>query len=126
MWCPAIAAVLTKRLLAGDVADFGWRWAPSKYIRAALAVPLLYIVPAYLSVWLLGLGNFYDADFAAKSAREFGFSALPVPAGFIGYLLFICTAGLVLSAARRWVKKSAGAAFWSPSWPASPTSPAWA
>ncbi len=100
MWCPAIAAVLTKRLFAGDVADFGWRWAPSKYIGGALVIPLLYIVPAYLSVWLLGLGDFYDADFAAKSAREFGFSALPVPAGFVGYLMFMCTAGLVLSAAR--------------------------
>jgi uncharacterized protein len=100
MWCPAIAALLTKRLFAGDVADFGWSWAPSKYIGGALVIPLLYIVPAYLSVCLLGLGDFYDADFAAKSARECGFSALPVPAGFVGYLLFICTAGLVLSAAR--------------------------
>jgi hypothetical protein len=71
MWCPALAALLTKWVFRESVRDLGWRWA---YL-----IPLLYGLPVYLIVWLTGLGGFYDVTYAHSSAEDFGISWLPTP-----------------------------------------------
>lgn len=99
MWCPALAAVITILLFRGNIAQLGWRWG-WRYVRWALIIPVLYVLPAYLAVWLLGLGSFYSADFAAAVTRDYGFGGAPAAVGLIGYVLLTVTAGLVLSVAR--------------------------
>jgi membrane protease YdiL (CAAX protease family) len=100
MWCPALAAVITILLFREDIATLGWRWGSWRYIRWALIIPVLYVLPAYLAVWVLGLGGFYNADFAATVTRDYGFGSAPAAVGLIGYLLLTVTAGLVMSIAR--------------------------
>jgi membrane protease YdiL (CAAX protease family) len=100
MWCPALAAVITILLFREDIAVLGWRWGSWRYIRWALIIPVLYVLPAYLAVWVLGLGGFYNADFAAAVSRDYGFGWAPGSVGLIGYLLLTVTAGLIVAIAR--------------------------
>ena len=57
-------------------------------------------MPAYLAIWVLGLGGFYNADFAAAVSRDYGFGSAPASVGLVAYVLLTVTAGLVLSIAR--------------------------
>jgi membrane protease YdiL (CAAX protease family) len=100
MWSPALAAVITILLFREDIAILGWRWGSWRYIRWALIIPVLYVLPAYLAVWVLGLGGFYNADFAATVTHDYGFGSAPAAVGLIGYLLLTVTASLVMSIAR--------------------------
>ena len=100
MWGPALAAVITILLFRENIAQLGWRWGSWRYIRWALIIPVLYVLPAYLAIWVLGLGGFYNADFAAAATRDYGFAGAPMAVGLIGYILLTITAGLVLSIAR--------------------------
>jgi membrane protease YdiL (CAAX protease family) len=100
MWCPALAAVLVTLLFRDNIRSLGWRWGSWRYIRWAFIIPMLYVLPAYLVVWVLGLGGFYDADFAATVTRDYGFAGAPAVGGLIGYVLLILTAGMTLSLAR--------------------------
>src|ERR1700756_3755070 len=56
MWCPALAALLTCRLLGRELSSLGWRWPQSKHLAAAYFVPLAYVSVAYGAVWALQLG----------------------------------------------------------------------
>ena len=100
MWCPALAAVITILLFREDIAGLGWRWPSWRHARWALIIPLLYVLPAYLAIWVLGLGGFYNADFAATVSRDYGFGSAPASVGLVAYVLLTVTAGLVLSIAR--------------------------
>lgn len=97
VWSPALAAVVTVLLFRDDIGALGWRWCSWRYIRWALIIPVLYVVPAYLVVWVLGLGGFYNVDFVGTVTRNYGFSGVPTGAGFVGYLLLTLTAGLIMS-----------------------------
>ncbi len=100
MWCPALAAVLMVLLFGEDIGTLGWRWGSWRYIRWALIIPVLYVLAAYLAIWVPGLGGFYNPDFAATVTRDYGFAGTPPAWGLIGYLLVINTAGLLLSISR--------------------------
>ena len=100
MWCPALAAVITILVFREDLAGLGWRWPSWRHARWALTIPLLYVLPAYLAIWMLGLGGFYNADFAAAVSRDYGFGSAPASVGLVAYVLLTVTAGLVLSIAR--------------------------
>lgn len=100
MWCPGLAALLTKRLFGESVRDLGWAWGSGRYQVWAYLIPLLYALPVYLVVWSSGLGGFYDADFVVKAAKEYGLANLPIPAALIGYVLLSMSAGFIPKTAR--------------------------
>jgi membrane protease YdiL (CAAX protease family) len=100
MWCPALAAVMTILVFRDDISALGLRWCSWRYIRWALIIPVLYVLPAYLAVWVLGLGGFYNADFAATVTRDYGFAGAPAAVGLIGYVLLTMTAGVIIAIAR--------------------------
>ena len=54
MWCPALAALVTCRLLGREFGSLGWRWPNNRYIVAGYFVPLVYTSVAYGAVWALG------------------------------------------------------------------------
>src|SRR5438309_104622 len=57
MWCPALAAMASCRVLGRDVRALAWRWPEWKYIASAYFVPLAYTAIAYGGVWALRLGG---------------------------------------------------------------------
>ena len=57
MWCPGIAALMTRFAFRRNLRGLGWGLGKPRYLLASYGLPLLYAVVAYGLVWLLsGLG----------------------------------------------------------------------
>lgn len=95
MWCPALAAFVTKRVFGESVRDLGWGWGSGRYQFWAYAIPILYTLPVYVIVWLTGLGGFYDVTFMQNTAKEYGLSGLPLGLALVAYVLITMTAGFI-------------------------------
>jgi len=61
MWCPGMAALITRALYSGSVRGLGWGWGKSRYPLIAYLLPLGYGLVAYGAVWLAGLGGIDDS-----------------------------------------------------------------
>jgi len=79
MWCPALATLVTCRLLHRKITGLAWQWGNPKYQFWSYLTPLLYSTIAYSLVWLLGFGGFYNETFVNQAARELGWDSLPDP-----------------------------------------------
>jgi membrane protease YdiL (CAAX protease family) len=94
MWCPALAALVSCRVLGRDVRSLAWRWPESRYIVAAYFVPLAYAALAYGAVWALRLGG-WNQDMIRLVAQRFGLPGMPVWGAFVLWLLFTATAQMI-------------------------------
>jgi membrane protease YdiL (CAAX protease family) len=97
MWCPALAALLTCKRSGRSVASLGWKWGDSRYQLASYLIPLAYASVAYVAVWSLHLGGFYDRQFLASITQRFGLGELPPWASMTLYFALAATTGMVRS-----------------------------
>jgi uncharacterized protein len=93
MWCPALAALMTCRLLRRDFRSLGWRW-PKRYIAASYLVPIAYTSVAYGAVWALRLAG-WNSDFVSLLAQNLGLTGLPAWASFTLCIIFMATGGVI-------------------------------
>lgn len=98
MWCPALAAMVTCRLLGRSFRSLAWRWPENKYTAAAYLVPVAYAAIAYGGVWMLRLGS-WNSDFVTKVGTRFGLRGVPVWGSLALYIIFMATVGVVQSVA---------------------------
>ena len=98
MWCPAIAAFITIKILKRDISTLGWKWGKVKYQLWSYLIPLGYALIAYLTVWIFGWGGFYNKEFVIKLTNSFGFGE--IGSGFIiaFYFILIGVFGTIRSA----------------------------
>lgn len=99
MWCPAIAALITTRLLKRDVATLGWKWGQTKYQVWSYLIPILYALISYLVVWIAGWGGFYNKEFVEGLTKSFGLGAIGDGFTIALYVLFAGTLGTIRSCA---------------------------
>lgn len=57
MWSPAVAGLVTTFIYQRNLRGMGWGLGKPKYYLIAFLAPVIYASIAYLSVWLLGLGE---------------------------------------------------------------------
>ena len=95
MWCPALAALVTCRVLGRSVRSLAWRWPEWKYIAIAYFVPLAYAGIAYSAVWGLRLGG-WNRDLVSLVVERFGLRGMPAWGAFVLWLLFTATATLIM------------------------------
>lgn len=99
MWCPALAALGTCRLLGIDPATLGWNWRPVRYVAWAYAIPALYALPVYAGTWAIIPGSFAFDSFATPLGAAFGFPSHPrVTALFLAIPCY-ATLGVIRSTA---------------------------
>ena len=89
MWCPGISAILTSLILGIKISELGWKWGKAKYQLRSYFVPLLYAFIAYIIIWSIGWGGFYNKEFVTQISTSFGWAKLP--AGPIIVFYFIMT-----------------------------------
>jgi membrane protease YdiL (CAAX protease family) len=65
MWCPGLAALLTALVCRRPLAEFGWRWGPTRYEAAGYLLPLGYVGASFALMWLTGLAGYHP-----RLARE--------------------------------------------------------
>lgn len=87
MWCPALAAWVTCRLLGRKISDLNWKWGSAKYMTSCYFIPMMYALIAYLIIWSAGWGGLYNKAFAEQAAHELGWEGLP--AGLFILFFFI-------------------------------------
>lgn len=94
MWCPALAAIVSCRLLGRKVRSLAWRWPAGKYIAMAYFVPLAYAGMAYGAVWAARLGG-WSSEFVATVAQRFGLRGAPAWLTLCIYILLAATARMI-------------------------------
>jgi membrane protease YdiL (CAAX protease family) len=94
MWCPALAALLTCRLLGRSFRSLAWRWPEGRYIAAAYFIPLAYGATAYGAVWALRLGG-WNSELVVLVTQRFGLRGMPAWGVFALWFLFTATAGMI-------------------------------
>lgn len=94
MWCPALAALTTCRLLGRQVRSLAWRWPDNRYMAAAYFVPLAYTSISYGAVWGLRLAG-WNSEFVRLVAQELGLNGLPTWASFTLCIVFMATGGVI-------------------------------
>ncbi|HTE00156.1 MAG TPA: type II CAAX endopeptidase family protein [Mucilaginibacter sp.] len=97
MYCPALSALITTKIMKRKIADLGWQWGNPKYQLWSYLTPLLYSLVAYLVIWLVGWGGFYDHSLITQVAQSFGFTHLPNFLVIIIYFIFLGAIGMTRS-----------------------------
>jgi membrane protease YdiL (CAAX protease family) len=95
MWSPALAAFATKKIFGERIRDLPWTWGPNRYPWLGYLIPIAYALPVYLVVWIGGLGGFADAEFAKRTAEQFGWSDLSPALTLTLFVFLTATLGLV-------------------------------
>ncbi len=99
MWCPALAALLTKHIFKENINGLLWKWSKTKYLSNAFFIPIFYSLIAYLIIWTVGFGHFYNSDFVKEVAISFGISSLSSSWVILVFVLMTGTFGIFRSAA---------------------------
>jgi len=94
MWCPGMSAILTSIILKRKISLLGWQWGNPRYQLWSYLVPLCYALVAYLIVWFVGWGKFYNEEFVKQVAGAFGFEKLPHIVTIILYFILMGLFGL--------------------------------
>jgi uncharacterized protein len=94
MWCPALASLVTCRLIGRSFRSLAWRWPEGRYIAAAYFLPLAYAAIGYGAVWALRLGG-WNSELVVLVTQRFGLRGMPVWGAFTLWLLFTATAGMI-------------------------------
>ena len=95
MWCPALAALASCRVLGRSLRSLAWRWPEWKYIATGYFVPLAYAGIAYSAVWALRLGG-WNRDLVNLVVERFGLRGMPAWGTFVLWLLFTATATFIM------------------------------
>jgi membrane protease YdiL (CAAX protease family) len=66
MWCPAIAAIITRLITQRNLRGMGWIPKTPKLLGLAFILPFFYALPVYLLVWATGVGGFDPSRWAMQ------------------------------------------------------------
>lgn len=94
MWCPALAALLTCRVVGRDFRTIAWQWPQGKYLIAAYFIPLAYTSVAYGFVWGVGLAG-WNSQFVGAAVQELGLTGVPGSLSLAVSIVLMATGGVI-------------------------------
>src|SRR5689334_10573593 len=95
MWCPAVGALLTCKLLGQPLTSLGWQWGQTRYQVLSYLIPLGYSTLAYSIAWLSGIAAINPTQSADAYSRFFGLGPLSRPLGIGLHFLVVATVGVI-------------------------------
>lgn len=98
MWCPALAALMTCRLVGRRFRSLAWRWPEGRYVAVGYLLPLVYGSMAYALVWALGFGE-WNAEFVSDTARSLALQGMPPWVSLALYIALTASVGVIRSLA---------------------------
>jgi len=87
-----LAAILTCLVTGKPIRSLGWSWGHWKYQWLSYLLPLGYVAAAYLLIWTLGFGGWYDAGFVSGLENDYNLESWSSPALLV--LHFVLTASI--------------------------------
>jgi uncharacterized protein len=80
MWCPGVAALVTRLVFQRNLRGTGWGWGATRWQALSYLLPPLACLVVYGLVWLTGIGGVsasgLTATFSAQLGREIPFPAI--------------------------------------------------
>lgn len=70
MWCPGVAALITRFAFQRNLRGLGWGLGKPRYLLASYGTPLLYAALAYGLTWLASGGAFFDHEMLGQIAER--------------------------------------------------------
>jgi len=95
MWCPALAAYITCKILGRNISDLAWQWGKAKYLLWSYLIPLFYTVIGYTIVWICGGGGFYNKTFLAQMEHDLGWTNVPPGVFLILFVILQAVIGIL-------------------------------
>lgn len=92
MWCPGVAALITRLVFQRNLRGIGWGWGKTRYQALSYLLPLAVALPVYGLVWATGLGGLSAEPLTAAMTRQTG---REVP--LVVILLLLATVGFLMS-----------------------------
>ena len=77
MWMPAVAAILTCRILGRPLRTLGLGTWNGRYVLIGYLIPIAYCLVASLGIWIFGSGGFPNTEFVQQTADAFGLGEAP-------------------------------------------------
>jgi uncharacterized protein len=78
MWCPGVAALITKLVFQRNLRGIGWGWGATRWQVLSYIFPAALALVVYGVVWLTGIGAFSPEGLTSAFAKEAG-RELPLP-----------------------------------------------
>ena len=95
MWMPAVAAILTCRILGRPLRTLGLATWNGRYVLIGYLIPIAYCLVASLSIWIFGFGGFPNTDFVQTTAEGFGLGGAPDWVVIAMFVVLTGTTGMV-------------------------------
>jgi membrane protease YdiL (CAAX protease family) len=101
MWCPGIAALITRLAFQRNLRGLGWGLGKLRYLLASYGTPLAYALLAYGAVWLASRGAFFNSEVLGKIAERlnerFGWGVDTSGAAAGAFFLLVATQGVLVN-----------------------------
>lgn len=93
MWCPGVAAIVTRLVFQRNLRGMGWGWGATRWQALSYLLPPAACLVVYGLVWLTGIGGFSAGGLTAAFSQETG-GAIP----FGAVLALLLTLGFLTGA----------------------------
>jgi membrane protease YdiL (CAAX protease family) len=96
MWCPALATLVSCRIIGRRFWSLAWHWPEGRYIALGYFMPVAWAAIAYGVVWAIGLGG-WNSEFVTQVAQRFGLRGMPAWGSLALYLVLTPSVGMIHS-----------------------------
>lgn len=77
--------------------SLGWHWGDWRHQWASYIIPLLMTLVAYLVIWLMGFGEFYNQEFLTKLKANYNLDAWNDPRIFLFHMVLVASISFFVS-----------------------------
>ena len=95
MISPAIASIITLKILKRPLSDLPWSLRNPKYLSFAYLTPVAYISIAYGLIWALGFGDFFDLVQIREWSEELGIDSSHSALVVLVMVFLLATVGVI-------------------------------
>lgn len=97
MMSVGLATIVTCVIRKRSLANLGWQWGEWKYQWMSYLLPIFIAFLAYLLIWFVGFGDFYNAEFLLEQKQKYNLADWSDTSIFLFHFLLIATLSFLVS-----------------------------
>lgn len=97
MMSVGLATIVTCVIRKRSLASLGWQWGEWKFQWMSYLIPFSIAFSAYLLVWFVGFGDFYNAEFLLKQKENYNLTHWNDTSIFLFHIVLVTTVSFVVS-----------------------------
>lgn len=92
-----LATIVTCVIRKRSLASLGWQWGEWKFQWMSYLIPFSIAFSAYLIIWFVGFGDFYNAEFLLKQKENYNLTHWSDTSIFLFHIVLVATISFVVS-----------------------------